>query len=56
MYVLTILLTALLLMISAWAGDLLYKYRTDSLQREARRLRHFNNIMERTAPERAESE
>lgn len=55
MYALTILFTTLLLMLSAWAGDLLYKYRTDSLQREARRLRHFNNIVSMTR-EHAESE
>lgn len=52
---LTILFTALLLIISVWAGDLLYKYRTDCLIREARRLRHFNNIVSMTR-EHAESE
>lgn len=56
MFVTSILFTALLL-VAAWAaGGILYRIRTYNLIREARRLRHYNNVMERTTPERAERE
>ena len=56
MFVISILCAALLL-VAAWAGGCaIYDRQTDNLIREARRLRHYNNVMERTTPERAESE
>ena len=56
MWLLTIALTALLLLIAWAAGGAVYRIQTDNLMREARRLRHYNNVMGRTTPERAESE
>lgn len=56
MFVTSILFTVLLL-VAAWAaGGILYRIRTYNLIREARRLRRYNNVTERTTPERAESE
>lgn len=56
MFVTSILFAALLLMAS-WAGGCsLYDRQTKNLIREARRLRRYNNLTERTTPERAESE
>lgn len=56
MFVTSILFAALLL-VAAWAaGGILYRIRTYNLIRDARRLRHYNNVMGRTTPERAESE
>ena len=56
MFAISILFAALLLMAS-WAGGCsLYDRQTKTLIREARRLRRYNNVMERTTPERAERE
>ncbi len=56
MFVISILCAALLL-VAAWAGGCsLHDRQTKNLIREARRLRRYNKIMERTTPERAESE
>ena len=55
MWLLTIALTALLLLIAWAAGGVLYQIQTDNLIREASRLRHYN-VMGRTTPERAESD
>lgn len=56
MWFLTIALTVLLLLIAWAAGGAVYQIQTDNLIREASRLRHYNNVMGRTTPERAESE
>lgn len=56
MWLLTIALTALLLLIAWAAGGVIYQIQTENLIRDARRLRHYNNVMGRTTPERAESE
>ncbi len=55
MWFITIVLTALLLLITWAAGGVVYKIQTDNLIRDARRLRHFNNIVSMTR-EHAESE
>lgn len=56
MFVISILFAALLL-VAAWAGGcILHDRQTKNLIREARCLHHYNNVMERTTPERAESE
>lgn len=52
----TSILFAVLLLIASWAGGCsLYDRQTKNLIRDARRLRHYNNVMGRTTPERAES-
>lgn len=56
MFVTSILCAALLLMASWAGGCVLYRIRTYKLIREVRRLRRYNNLTERTTPERAESE
>lgn len=56
MFVISILCAALLL-IASWAGGCaIHDRQTKNIIREARRLRHYNNVMGRTTPERAESE
>lgn len=55
-FVISILCAALLLAASWAGGCAIYDRQTKNLIREARRLRRYNNLMERTTPERVESE